>query len=193
MPSTVWCRRPSILGIRISISTTSGFCFRTHRITSCPSAATSGGKCHLPCGAGEHYQRSPPREGKRDLDYAGTDGVVNLPGQAVSLLCLRHVLRHIRILLKLLIGSLQLLVKWNVATLILDMLACSVVIYLLDFNYKGLLLLVFASVIAYVKDGKMKLAFVAMAISQQTGDCRWSSDRTRTGSGRNPPSPHKIP
>ncbi len=55
--------------------------------------------------------------------------------------------------------------KWNVATLILDMLACSVVIYLLDFNYKGLLLLVFASVIAYVKDGKMKLAFVAMAIA----------------------------
>ncbi|MCI9252839.1 MAG: sensor histidine kinase, partial [Lachnospiraceae bacterium] len=55
--------------------------------------------------------------------------------------------------------------KWNVATLILDMFVCSAVIFLLNFNYKGLLLLVFASVIAYVKDGKMKLAFVAMAIA----------------------------
>ncbi|NBK92424.1 sensor histidine kinase [bacterium 1XD21-13] len=54
--------------------------------------------------------------------------------------------------------------KWNVATLILDMFVCSIVIYRLNFNYKGLLLLVFASVIAYVKDGKMKLALVAMAI-----------------------------
>jgi signal transduction histidine kinase len=55
--------------------------------------------------------------------------------------------------------------KWNVATLILDLIACSIVIYRLNFNYKGLLLLVFAGVIAYVKDGKMKLVFVAVAIA----------------------------
>ncbi len=54
--------------------------------------------------------------------------------------------------------------QWNVATLILDMMVCGIVIYRLNFNYKGLLLLVFASVIAYVKDGKIKLALVAMAI-----------------------------
>ncbi len=55
--------------------------------------------------------------------------------------------------------------KWNVATLLIDMLVCSAVIYRLDFNYNGLLLLVFASVIAYVKDGKLKLLFVAVAIA----------------------------
>lgn len=54
--------------------------------------------------------------------------------------------------------------RWVVFTLILDMLICSGVIYQLDFNYNGLLLLVFANVIAYVKDGKMKLFFVVLAI-----------------------------
>ena len=37
-------------------------------------------------------------------------------------------------------------------------------IFQLDFNYNGLLLLVFANVIAFVKDGKLKLFFVALAI-----------------------------
>lgn len=55
--------------------------------------------------------------------------------------------------------------KWVVITLILDMAVCSAVIYQLDFNYNGLLLLVFANVIAYVKDGKMKLLFVVLAIA----------------------------
>lgn len=55
--------------------------------------------------------------------------------------------------------------RWIVFTLILDMLICSGVIYQLDFNYNGLLLLVFANVIAYVKDGKVKLFFVALAIA----------------------------
>ncbi|MEZ3504548.1 MAG: sensor histidine kinase [Lachnospiraceae bacterium] len=54
--------------------------------------------------------------------------------------------------------------KWVVITLILDMLICSAAIYQLDFNYNGLLLLVFANVIAYVKDGKVKLLFVVLAI-----------------------------
>lgn len=54
---------------------------------------------------------------------------------------------------------------WVVFTLILDMAVCSAVIYQLDFNYNGLLLLVFANVIAYVKDGKMKLLFVVLAIA----------------------------
>lgn len=35
----------------------------------------------------------------------------------------------------------------------------------MDFNYNGLLLLVFANVIAYVKDGKVKIFFVATAIA----------------------------
>lgn len=55
--------------------------------------------------------------------------------------------------------------RWVVITLILDMAVCSAVIYQLDFNYNGLLLLVFANVIAYVKDGKMKLFFVVLAIA----------------------------
>lgn len=58
----------------------------------------------------------------------------------------------------------DLLNKWVVLTLILDMVLCCAVIYQLDFNYNGLLLLVFANVIAYVKDGKAKLLFVVLAI-----------------------------
>ncbi|MCD8083607.1 MAG: sensor histidine kinase [Clostridiales bacterium] len=53
---------------------------------------------------------------------------------------------------------------WTVATLILDMFVCVAVIIQLDFNYNGLLLLVFASILAYVRDGKLKMFFVALAI-----------------------------
>ncbi len=54
--------------------------------------------------------------------------------------------------------------RWFIITLILDMAVCCAVIFQLDFNYNGVLLLVFANVIAYVKNGKMKLAFVFLAI-----------------------------
>lgn len=51
-----------------------------------------------------------------------------------------------------------------VMTLVLDLLICSIVIFRLDFNYNGLLFLVFANIIGYAKDGKMKLLFVILAI-----------------------------
>lgn len=50
------------------------------------------------------------------------------------------------------------------ATLIFDMAVCVALMVLLDFNYNGLLLLVFANILAYVKDGKTKLSLVALAI-----------------------------
>ena len=49
-------------------------------------------------------------------------------------------------------------------TLILDFLVCIMLIFQLDFNYNGLLLLIFANVIAYVKNGKMKITLVILAI-----------------------------
>lgn len=55
--------------------------------------------------------------------------------------------------------------RWIILTLILDMIVSGAVIYQLDFNYNGLLLLVFANVIAYAKDGKLKILFVVMAIA----------------------------
>lgn len=55
--------------------------------------------------------------------------------------------------------------SWAVATLIVDFIVCVAVIWQLDFNYNGLLLLAFANVIAYVWDGKIKLFFVVLAIS----------------------------
>lgn len=51
-----------------------------------------------------------------------------------------------------------------VTTLILDMIVCVALVVQLDFNYNGLLLLVFANVIAYVKGGKMKFFLVALAV-----------------------------
>ena len=54
--------------------------------------------------------------------------------------------------------------RWIVFSLITEFVICSSIIYLLDFNYNGLLLLVFANIIAYVRDGKMKLLFVSLAI-----------------------------
>lgn len=55
--------------------------------------------------------------------------------------------------------------RWNIASLIIDFILCSAIIYCLDFNYNGLLLLVFANTIAYAKDGKLRLLFVVLAIS----------------------------
>lgn len=54
---------------------------------------------------------------------------------------------------------------WIIFTLILDMVLCAAAIFQMDFNYNGLLLLVFANVIANVKDGKAKLLFVMLAIA----------------------------
>ncbi|MGN0356132.1 MAG: sensor histidine kinase [Muricoprocola sp.] len=54
--------------------------------------------------------------------------------------------------------------RWIVCSLIAEFVICAIIIYLLDFNYNGLLLLVFANVIAYARDGKMKLLFVSLAI-----------------------------
>lgn len=55
--------------------------------------------------------------------------------------------------------------RLGVCTLVFDALTCIGVIVLLNFNYNGLLLLVFANVIAYVKDGKLKIVLVALAIA----------------------------
>ncbi|MDE5716006.1 MAG: sensor histidine kinase [Lachnospiraceae bacterium] len=54
--------------------------------------------------------------------------------------------------------------RGRVLSLIVEILICVVIIYRLDFNYNGLLLLVFANVIAYVKDSKAKMAFLLLAI-----------------------------
>lgn len=50
-----------------------------------------------------------------------------------------------------------------IASLVLDTMLCVITIMQLDFNYNGLLLWLFASVITYAKDGKVKLIFMAMA------------------------------
>lgn len=55
--------------------------------------------------------------------------------------------------------------RWIIASLVLEFLVCAAVIYQMDFNYNGLLLLVFANTIACVKDGKTKLLFVVLAIA----------------------------
>jgi signal transduction histidine kinase len=55
--------------------------------------------------------------------------------------------------------------KWNIASLVLDFVLCIAIIWCLDFNYNGLLLLVFANTIAYAKDRKLRLLFVVLAIT----------------------------
>ncbi len=54
--------------------------------------------------------------------------------------------------------------RGGAVSLVAELLICVVIIYRLDFNYNGLLLLVFANVIAYVKDSKAKMAFLLLAI-----------------------------
>ena len=53
---------------------------------------------------------------------------------------------------------------WTAVTLALDVVVCALLIYRLDFNYNGLVLLVFANVVANVRDGKVKLLVTALAI-----------------------------
>lgn len=55
--------------------------------------------------------------------------------------------------------------KWVISSLVLEIVVCTAVIFQMDFNYNGLLLLVFANTIAFVKDGKTKLLFVILAIA----------------------------
>ena len=55
--------------------------------------------------------------------------------------------------------------RLTVCTLAVDAFVCVSLVVQMDFNYNGLLLLVFANVIACVKDGKVKIFFVAMAIA----------------------------
>lgn len=53
---------------------------------------------------------------------------------------------------------------WTAVTLALDVVVCALLIYRLDFNYNGVVLLVFANVVANVRDGKAKLLVAALAI-----------------------------
>ena len=55
-------------------------------------------------------------------------------------------------------------VKGAAISLVAELLICVAIIYRLDFNYNGLLLLVFANVIAYIKDSKAKMGFLLLAI-----------------------------
>lgn len=55
--------------------------------------------------------------------------------------------------------------RWVLSSLVLEMVVCAAIIFQMDFNYNGLLLLVFANTIAFVKDGKTKLLFVILAIA----------------------------
>lgn len=50
------------------------------------------------------------------------------------------------------------------ASMAVDTLACFSMLYILNFNYNGLLLFLFANIIAFVKDGKEKVLLVAAAI-----------------------------
>lgn len=94
------------------------------------------------------------------------DGVVKIPGNPRDNLKICLFLMGILVLTFLLRQFMkELQSRWIVVTLVLDMAVCSGVIFQLDFNYNGLLLLVFANVIAFVKDGKFKLLFVALAIA----------------------------
>lgn len=54
--------------------------------------------------------------------------------------------------------------RGSAVSLVVELMLCVVIIYRLDFNYNGLLLLVFSNVIAYVKDSKAKMAFLLLAI-----------------------------
>lgn len=54
--------------------------------------------------------------------------------------------------------------RWVAFSLLLDLVISVYLIYRLDFNYNGLLLLVFSNVIAYVKDGKARMTFLVVAI-----------------------------
>ncbi|MCI8821309.1 MAG: sensor histidine kinase [Lachnospiraceae bacterium] len=94
------------------------------------------------------------------------NGVVTIPNSPRDNLVVCMVLMGILVLtftVRQFIKDLQ--NRFAVVTLILDMAVCSAVIFHLDFNYNGLILLVFANVISYVKDGKAKLFFVALAIA----------------------------
>ena len=94
------------------------------------------------------------------------DGVVTIPANPGNNLRICLFLMGILVLTFLIRQFMkELQNRWIVVTLILDMVVCAAVIYQLDFNYNGLLLLVFANVIAFVKDGKLKLFFVVLAIA----------------------------
>ncbi|MDE7430124.1 MAG: sensor histidine kinase, partial [Lachnospiraceae bacterium] len=54
--------------------------------------------------------------------------------------------------------------RWVAFSLLFDLIISVYLIYRLDFNYNGLLLLVFSNVIAYVKDGKARMTFLVVAI-----------------------------
>ena len=93
------------------------------------------------------------------------DGVVTIPADPrmnliiclslMGMLVVTFAIRHFWICLSN---------SWTVVTLLVDFIVCAAVIYQLDFNYNGLLLLAFANVIAYVRDGKIKLLFVILAV-----------------------------
>lgn len=51
-----------------------------------------------------------------------------------------------------------------IVTLVTDILVCLSLVALLNFNYNGVLLLVFANMIVYVKNGKIRIFLVAIAI-----------------------------
>ena len=54
---------------------------------------------------------------------------------------------------------------WSSVTLAVDFLACAVILFRLDFNYNGLILLVFANIISYVRRGKLKLLTVVIGVT----------------------------
>lgn len=55
--------------------------------------------------------------------------------------------------------------KMVTASMIVDFLMAILIVYLLNFNYNGILIMVFANLLVYVKDRKAQLALMAMAIA----------------------------
>lgn len=91
------------------------------------------------------------------------DGVTAIPKNP------ENVMRYCVIAMCLLVVSFlfrQIVKKYQlvICSMLFDMVLCFMVIYTLNFNYNGLLLFLFATMISMVKGGRLKVVLVALAI-----------------------------
>ena len=91
------------------------------------------------------------------------DGVATIPQSPIKVMytCLIGMgLLMLSFLLRQMVKKYQLLIGF----LVFDLLICFMIIYTLNFNYNGLLLFLFATMISMVKGGRLKVVLVALAI-----------------------------
>ena len=91
------------------------------------------------------------------------DGVATIPQSPIKVMytCLIGLgLLMLSFLLRQMVKKYQLLICF----LLFDLLICFMIIYTLNFNYNGLLLFLFATMISMVKGGRLKVVLVALAI-----------------------------